>query len=40
MSQFVLNIRSSVGGWLYALGLIKRTTCFKWEMDRSLGEWS
>ena len=40
MKQMALEIRSSIGGWLYAFGLISRIRCFKWEMDRSLGEWS
>lgn len=25
---------------LWRLGIIKRTTAFRWEMDRFLGEWS
>lgn len=36
----VLRVRSSIGDWLYALGLMSRVRCFKWAVDASLGEWS
>jgi hypothetical protein len=26
--------------WLWRIGLIKRTTAFRWEMDRALGEYT
>lgn len=37
MRQLLLNIKSLAGGWLYFFGVIERTTCFRWEMDASLG---
>lgn len=36
--QFILDKRAKLGGFLYRHGLIRKTTCFRWEMDASLGE--
>ena len=27
-------------GYLWRIGLLNRTTCFRWEMDAALGEYS
>lgn len=35
----LLGIRAKFA-WVWRIGLIKRTTAFRWEMDRFLGEWS
>jgi hypothetical protein len=37
---FVLTIRAAVATLLYRARLIQRTTMFRIEMDRALGEWS
>lgn len=34
-----LTLRAKAAG-LWRLGLIKRTTAFRWEMDLALGEWT
>ena len=34
-----LTVRAKAGN-LWRIGLIKRTTCFRWEMDRFLGEYT
>ena len=37
--MFLLDIRATLA-YLWRIGLIKRTTAFRWEMDRVLGEWT
>jgi hypothetical protein len=37
--MILLSIRAKLAH-LWRLGIIKRTTAFRWEMDRALGEWS
>lgn len=39
IGKIFLALRSKFA-WLWRIGLIKRTTAFRWEMDRLLGEWS
>ena len=34
-----LSVRAHLA-WLWRIGLIKRTTAFRWEMDRFLGEYT
>jgi len=37
MLKLILTIRAKAG-LLWRLGIIKRSTAFRWEMDRALGE--
>jgi hypothetical protein len=39
MLKLVLTLRHKFA-WLYRLGLLRRATAFRWEMDLSLGELS
>ncbi len=39
LNLFILRLRAK-GAYLWRIGLIKRTTAFRWEMDAALGEWS
>lgn len=39
MKQVILNLRAKCGV-LWQLGLIDRTTAFRWDVDACLGEWS
>jgi len=35
--SWALSVRAQFA-WLWRIGIIKRTTAFRWEMDRALGE--
>lgn len=39
MLRLILEIRAKLA-YLWWLGIIKRTTAFRWEMDRALGEFT
>lgn len=39
IGMIILSLRAKFA-WMWRIGLIKRTTAFRWEMDRFLGEWS
>lgn len=32
-----LRIKSSIGGWLYSLGLIERQTFIRWKLNSMMG---
>lgn len=37
--QWILEVRAAFA-WVWRIGLIKRTTALRWEMDRFIGEWT
>ena len=37
IEQFIIWIRWKFA-WIWRIGLIDRTTAFRWEMDKALGE--
>lgn len=37
--KLFLSIRAKCA-YLWRIGIIKRTTAFRWEMDRALGEYT
>jgi hypothetical protein len=39
MKKVILEIRAKFA-YVWRIGLIKRTTAFRWEMDRALGEYT
>lgn len=39
MKMLFLSIRAKCA-YLWRIGIIKRTTAFRWEMDRALGEYT
>jgi hypothetical protein len=39
MKQHLLRLRAFCS-YLWRVGLIKRTTAFRWEMDAALGEYT
>jgi hypothetical protein len=39
MKLFLLRIRAK-GAYLWRLGIIDRTTAFRWEMDAALGHYT
>jgi hypothetical protein len=39
MMMMLLSVREKCA-YMWRIGLIKRTTAFRWEMDRALGEYT
>lgn len=37
--MFMLRLRARFA-WMWRVGIIRRSTAFRWEMDSALGEWS
>lgn len=40
ISRLVLRARASLGALLYQAHIISRITCFRWEMDLVVGQWT
>ena len=39
LGNLLLALRAKLA-WTWRIGLIRRGTAFRWEMDKALGEWS